>query len=406
MSRYARHTHRMHKGLLLAILALAALAAGVAYAMNSGGTAEVRVAVRPLGDGRVEVGLQQLQDDGSWGERMLPHNRFLSADAEAGHWLVSSSEEVAISEGEYTICLIDHGQEGDVYWESVHVAAERKAAAVDAVLRIHSDPSGASQADFARACAADGAQVIIATLASPDAMVPALQEAKAAGVTVFTINSGGELASTAGSTLHVALNDRLSGETLGSLFVKDGLEDTVLCIIHEEDNIGLEDRCDGLESTYAGPVERVRIHETGTADLASSGAAITDILAADDDIVGIVALQQDIAVLALAAIAETGSDAALSAFGTNETLFQGILDGSVRYAIYDQSARLIESLIITARTLPYSLESIPEGVSVWLWEPYVINQERAQAYAARLAQRAAAQAESEDSGEETEDSLE
>ena len=407
----SRYTHRyMHRGLVVAVLALVALAAGVAYAMTSGGTADVRVAVRPLEDGRVEVGLQQMQDDGSWGERMLPHNRFLPADAEAGAWRVSSSEQVAVSEGDYTICLIDHGQEGDVYWESVHAAAEAKAAAVDASLRIHSNPSGASQADFARGCTADGAQVIIATLASPDAMIPALQEAKAAGVTVFTINSGGELASTAGSTLHLALNDRLSGETLGSLFVKDDLSGPVLCIIHELDNVGLEDRCDGLESTYAGAVERVRIHETGTADLAGSGAAIADALAADD-IAGVVALQEDIGVLALDAIAESGDDIVLATFGANDALFQGLIEGSVRYAIYDQSVQLIESMIVTARTLPYSLQYF-EGVSVWLWEPYVINQAVAVAYAARMAERAAAQAESESAesessdGEATEDSLE
>ena len=49
-----------------------------------------------LGDGRVEVGVQQREgEDGGWGERLLPDARFLAADAEADVWLGSSP--VAVS---------------------------------------------------------------------------------------------------------------------------------------------------------------------------------------------------------------------------------------------------------------------------------------------------------------------
>ena len=52
---------------------------------------EVRIVARKLSDGRVEFGLQERLDDGSWGERMLPTRRFFPTDAPVGRWLRSSA---------------------------------------------------------------------------------------------------------------------------------------------------------------------------------------------------------------------------------------------------------------------------------------------------------------------------
>jgi len=56
--------------------------------------ADVRISVRKLSDGRVEVALQQREVDG-WGARQLPTARFLPADAPAGAWRHSSSLTVS-----------------------------------------------------------------------------------------------------------------------------------------------------------------------------------------------------------------------------------------------------------------------------------------------------------------------
>ena len=58
---------------------------------------EVRIAVRPLNGGRIEIAVQARQSDGSWGERQLPQRRFAPADASANQWLTSSAVQVPIA---------------------------------------------------------------------------------------------------------------------------------------------------------------------------------------------------------------------------------------------------------------------------------------------------------------------
>ena len=76
--------------LVFSVILLVAVGVG-AWRIGAGGGAEseVRVAVRPLNDGRIELALQQRESDG-WGERLRPDARFLPPDAEPGRWLVSS----------------------------------------------------------------------------------------------------------------------------------------------------------------------------------------------------------------------------------------------------------------------------------------------------------------------------
>ena len=59
--------------LVLGIL-IGAAAIGAVAATSSGGdgAVEVRIVAEPLEDGRVEVGLQQRQRDGEWGETEKP----------------------------------------------------------------------------------------------------------------------------------------------------------------------------------------------------------------------------------------------------------------------------------------------------------------------------------------------
>ena len=78
--------------LVLALLLLAALGVGgwrIAHLQSGDDAAEVRVAVRPLADGRTEVAIQEQTTDG-WSARIAPEARFVPADAEPGRWLVSS----------------------------------------------------------------------------------------------------------------------------------------------------------------------------------------------------------------------------------------------------------------------------------------------------------------------------
>ena len=63
---------------------------GSAQQTDAGEQSEVRIVAQRNPDERVEFGLQQRQPDGSWGERLLPANRFFPAGTEVGRWLASS----------------------------------------------------------------------------------------------------------------------------------------------------------------------------------------------------------------------------------------------------------------------------------------------------------------------------
>lgn len=58
--------------------------------MESSAGLTIRIAARRIANGRTEFAIQQLHQDGSWGERQLPSGRFLPADAPLGRWLSST----------------------------------------------------------------------------------------------------------------------------------------------------------------------------------------------------------------------------------------------------------------------------------------------------------------------------
>ncbi|MCY3561451.1 MAG: hypothetical protein OXH20_09835 [bacterium] len=71
-------------------------AAGTPAAYVAG---EVRVVVQRLADDRIEFALQKRLPGSTWGERLLPAQRFFPADATVGRWLNSSPVTVTLAAG-------------------------------------------------------------------------------------------------------------------------------------------------------------------------------------------------------------------------------------------------------------------------------------------------------------------
>ena len=164
------------------------------------------------------------------------------------------------------VCQVSHGGrvveedtsafEGDVFWglSSEVTAAASGQLGVDVAFSTHPTPE--AQSDAIRECIKRGASVIATTLAEPDALAAAIAEARAADIPVVSFNSGAEAAAEVGSALHLALDDFKAGALAGEEFMANGVDGTILCVIHEPNNVGLHDRCDGLEAVYPDQVER------------------------------------------------------------------------------------------------------------------------------------------------------
>ena len=64
---------------------------------------ELRIAARRTADGRIEFALQERAGGGSWGDRRLPRQRFMPADAETDRWLASSALTIETADGERNV---------------------------------------------------------------------------------------------------------------------------------------------------------------------------------------------------------------------------------------------------------------------------------------------------------------
>lgn len=222
----------------------------------------VRVSALKSDDGTVRVSVQTLGADGEWGERLLPDRRVIATDAPIDTWLRSSQVDVVPGELDPLFCVVAHGAADDRFWVKFRAYLYQSAFLTDTNLRFETYLDGADQAAALERCLADGAAVVASTLASPDAVKETLLKAREAEVRVVTFNAGVEHAEDVGSQVHIALNDRAAGELAGRQFNESGITGQVGCLIHEQDNLSLEHRCDGLEATYAGAgVTRIRLDE-------------------------------------------------------------------------------------------------------------------------------------------------
>jgi simple sugar transport system substrate-binding protein len=195
------------------------------------------------------------------------------------------------------------------------------------------DPS--EQAQLIETYIADGANGIIVSLSNPDAMKDAVMKATAAGIPVITINSGVDVYKELGALTHVGQTEFVAGQGAGEQFGAAGAT-KVLCVLHEEGNIGIEERCDGLTDTFTGEVVRFNVATTGVRDIAGTLASIQDKLIADPDIDGILALNPNIADAAMQAIEAVGGSQKLATFDLSPDVLEAIEEGKMMFAIDQQ----------------------------------------------------------------------
>ncbi|MCY3922278.1 MAG: substrate-binding domain-containing protein [Chloroflexi bacterium] len=334
----------------LALLAVIGIVAGAVYAAQSGET-EVRVAVQRHDDGRVEVAVQQREADGGWGDRQLPRARFLPAGV-TGEWRASSPVDVgaasAMADGAMPhgsmpsgagpaelYCVVHHGADNDPFWVTFNTVAMANAAELGLTnVEIHGEPNVADQAAAVMDCIDRGALGIASSIPDFEGMRDALIAARTSGAFLVTFNSGAEFAGLVGSSVHYGLDDRSAGELAGRDFNAAGLTGTVLCVLHEPVNIGLEDRCDGLESVYGGAVERVAIPAGSLTDPVAAGTAIGSAIATNQAS-GVLVLNAELINTAVHAVQFLQSDAKVGAIGRSDAALVLVYEGHMLFAIDD-----------------------------------------------------------------------
>ncbi len=232
-------------------------------------------------------------------------------------------------------CFVVHSDPAGSFWDVATRGAEDAAALVGADLTAVGSPDPVQQAQLVEDCIAKGVNGLAVSLANPDALHDAVVHAVSAGIPVITLNSGVDVYRELGAITHVGQTEFVAGQGAG-LRLNDMGATKVLCVIHEEGNIGLEQRCDGLTDTFTGDVERFNVASTGVLDLAGTSATIQDKLISDSSIDAILTLNPDVGIAARDAIAAAGTNQMLATFDLSPDVLQAILDGQIAFAIDQQ----------------------------------------------------------------------
>ena len=231
----------------------------------------------------------------------------------------------------FTAALITHSAPGDTFWDMVRKGAQAAADKDNVDLQYYADPDASKQASLVQAAVDKKVGGIAVTLAKPDALRSAIRNAAAAGIPVDGLNSGTDQMGPMGLIGFFGQDEKVAGEAAGTRLKEAGAKHPI-CIIHEQGNIGLNDRCNGVKEKVPG----TQIVYVNGADLPSVRSTITAKLQQDKQIDWIMALQGDVALNAVQAVSSTGSKAKVGTFDTNAGIVKAIKGGTVQFAVDQQ----------------------------------------------------------------------
>jgi len=223
----------------------------------------------------------------------------------------------------------------DAFWAVVEKGARDAAATFGVELKSGGSGDPVEQSQLVENYVAAKVDGIIVSLANPDALKDAVKKAVDAGIPVITINSGVDVYKELGALTHIGQTEFVAGQGAGEKFNAAGAK-KVLCVIHEEANIGLEQRCDGLKDTFKGEVERFNVATTGVRDVAGTVSAIQNKLISDPSIDAVMSLNPVIAMAARDAIKAAGGKQMLATFDLSPDVLAAIEAGEMLFAIDQQ----------------------------------------------------------------------
>ncbi|MDI9829940.1 sugar ABC transporter substrate-binding protein [Streptomyces sp. KAU_LT] len=231
-----------------------------------------------------------------------------------------------------TVALVTHQSPGDTFWDIVRKGAEAAAAKDNIKLIYSADPNAGSQANLVQNAIDQKVDGIAITLAKPDALKDVVSKAKAQNIPVVGLNSGVSEWQKLGLTEFFGQDETVAGEALGKRLNESGAKKAV-CVIQEQGNIGLTQRCDGVKKTFEGDLETLNVNGT---DMPSVKSTITAKLKTDSDIDYVVALGAPFALTSVQSVSEAGSKAKVATFDLNKDLTKSIGKGDIEFAVDQQ----------------------------------------------------------------------
>ncbi|WP_192340079.1 sugar ABC transporter substrate-binding protein [Streptomyces sp. VITNK9] len=231
-----------------------------------------------------------------------------------------------------TVALVTHQAPGDTFWDIVRKGAEAAAAKDNIKLVYSADPNAGSQANLVQNAIDQKVDGIAVTLAKPDALRGVIGKAEQAGIPVVGLNSGLADWKQLGLMEFFGQDETVAGEALGKRLNEDGAKKAV-CVVHEQGNVGLTQRCDGVKKTFEGSIENLYVNGT---DMPSVKSTITAKLKQSSDVDHLVTLGALFAMTAVQSVDEAGSEAKVATFDLNKELTGAIEKGDIEFAVDQQ----------------------------------------------------------------------
>jgi simple sugar transport system substrate-binding protein len=245
-----------------------------------------------------------------------------------------SKDNVTLTQGSnLTFAMVTHSDEGS-FWSVVKKGAQQ--AAKDEGVKLIWSPSNndpQKEAQLIDAAVSQKVDGLAVSVPNADAIKGSLAKAKAAGIPIITLNSGVDDYQALGAITHVGQTEEIAGKAAGAKLKAAGVK-KVLCVIHEQSNIGLQQRCQGVKEGFGGPVTNQQVK--GPSDIATTQTEIKSKLQADKSYDAVMALNPDIGAAAVTAVKGASSSAKIATFDLSPAVIKDIKAGTVLFAVDQQ----------------------------------------------------------------------
>ncbi len=234
------------------------------------------------------------------------------------------------------------GSSQDSFWNVVKKGAEDAAVTIVArggslnILQTNGyDNYGPDLAALIELATAQGVDGIATVLPVPEAMIPAIHAAQAAGIKVTLLNGGGDSLEESRALNYFGSDEYVAGVAGGKYLANNGSKH-ILCHIQIPGTVNLESRCKGVKDGAAESGAKVFILRLPTSmdgDFAATSSAIENELIGDSSIDGVITLASWSASAAFAAIQQVGRDIQLGQFDLSPATLDRIKAGTQTMAI-------------------------------------------------------------------------
>ncbi|MGW6916049.1 substrate-binding domain-containing protein [Kitasatospora sp. NPDC054939] len=300
--------------------------------------------------------------------------------AEQARSRAAAAGGAAVDTPRWKVAMVTHAGAGDAFWDTVRKGAEQAAAKDNITFLYSNDAQTQGQVQLVQAAIDQRVDGLLVTLAKGDALGDVLLKAKAAGIPVITVNSGQEYSAKYGALTHIGQDETTAGQAAGTALAGRG-RTNVLCVIHEQGNVGQEQRCSGARATAGGSLQILYVDGVNMPD---ARAAVSAKLQADPAIDTVLTLSAPMAATGLQAIQDARRAVELDTFDLNPQVVDGLKSGGIGFAVdqqpYLQGYQGVDLLWLYR----YNLDVLGGGKPV-LTGPQILTRDNADALAAYVA---------------------